>query len=188
MNLDMTALEDSDELSTLSDRSDLSEGQLERLREKQSNKILTWESLPFADKAALFNKWSLMQCFGNLFTIFGSLFYVLSPYFDLPQVELFIGLGCAINWIAIARYFVLSRQYSIITRTLQVAIPMNIKVMAGIAPIFIGYCLLALSIFWNDREFFSDFSDTAYTFFAMMNGDSILITFANTSAKNSILG
>ena len=109
MNLDVTALEDSDELSTLSDRSDLSEGQLERLREKQSNKILTWESLPFADKAALFNKWSLMQCFGNLFTIFGSLFYVLSPYFDLPQVELLIGLGCAINWIAIARYFALSR-------------------------------------------------------------------------------
>ena len=65
---------------------------------------------------------------------------------------------------------------------------MNIKIMAGIAPIFIGYCLLALSIFWNDREFFSDFSDTAYTFFAMMNGDSILVTFIYTTQKNTIIG
>ena len=81
-----------------------------------------------------------------------------------------------------------SAQYSVIVRTLRVAIPLNIKIMAGIAPIFIGYCLLALSVFWNDREFFSDFSNTAYTFFSMMNGDSILITFANTTRKNWILG
>lgn len=85
------------------------------------------------------------------------------------------------NWIAVARYFAMSRSYSIITRTLIVAIPMNIKIMAGIAPIFIGYVLLAMSVFWNDRAFFSNFSDTAYTFFSMMNGDSILVTFAYTS-------
>jgi len=149
---------------------------------------VTWESLSFWDKAALFNKWSLFLAFGNLCTIFGSLFYILSPYFDLPQIELLIGLGCAISWISIARYFALSRSYSIITRTLKVAVPMNIKIMAGIAPIFIGYVLLAMSLFWNDRAFFSSFSDTAYTFFSMMNGDSILVTFAYTTRKNSILG
>ena len=65
---------------------------------------------------------------------------------------------------------------------------MNVKIMAGIAPIFIGYCLLALSIFWNNRDFFSDFSDTAYLFFSMMNGDSILTTFAYTVKKNNIIG
>lgn len=107
---DATILEDSDEdLSTLSDRSDLSEGQLDRLRMKQNNRMVTWEGLSFWDKAALFNKWSLFMCVGNLATIFGSLFYILSPYFDLPQVELFIGIGCAINWISVVRYFVLSR-------------------------------------------------------------------------------
>ena len=65
---------------------------------------------------------------------------------------------------------------------------MNIKIMAGISPIFIGYCLLGISVFWNNKEFFSNFSDTAYLFFSMMNGDSILCTFANTSQKNPILG
>lgn len=65
---------------------------------------------------------------------------------------------------------------------------MNIKIMAGIAPIFIGYILLAMCIFWNDRDFFSGFSDTAYTFFSMMNGDSILVTFMYTTRKNPVIG
>jgi len=65
---------------------------------------------------------------------------------------------------------------------------MNIKIMAGIAPIFIGYVLFAQCVFWNNRAFFTDFSDTAYTFFSMMNGDSILVTFAMTSEKNMYIG
>ena len=120
--------------------------------------------------------------------MFGSLFFILSPYFSQSQMELLIGLGCAINWIAVAKYFALSRSYSIITRTLRVAIPINIKIMLGILPIFIGYCLLAMSLFWNNVEFFNNFSNTAYLFFSMMNGDSILVTFHNTTAKYPVLG
>ena len=88
-----------------------------------------------------------------------------------------IGIGCAVNWWAVSRYLTHSRQYSVITRTLAEAIPMNLKVMFGILPIYVGYVLMAMSIFWNDRRFFNSFSDTMYTFFAMMNGDSILTTF-----------
>ena len=149
---------------------------------------MSWSSLPFTEKAKLFNKWSLVQCFGNLCTIFGSIFYFISPYFELNQIEIFIGIGCAINWITLVRYFAISPTYSVITRTIQVAIPMNIKIMAGIAPIFIGYVLFAMCVFWNNREFFSDFSDTCYCFFSMMNGDSILVTFATTSTRNMIVG
>ena len=57
------------------------------------------------DKASLFNKWSLFLAIGNLFTLFGSIFFILSPYFMLSQIELFIGMGCAINWIGICKYF-----------------------------------------------------------------------------------
>ncbi len=71
-------------LSTLSERSDLTQGVVDRIRRRKSTKDVTWESLSFWDKAALFNKWSLFLAFGNLCTIFGSLFYILSPYFDLP--------------------------------------------------------------------------------------------------------
>lgn len=65
---------------------------------------------------------------------------------------------------------------------------MNIKIMAGILPIAIGYILLAQAIFWNDRHFFDSFSDTAYTFFSMMNGDSILVTFSYTTHEYKVIG
>ena len=128
------------------------------------------------------------MCFGNLFTIFGSLFYVLAPWFELPQIEWLIGLGCAINWITCVKYFALSRSYSIITRTLEVAVPMNIKIMAGIAPIFIGYVLMAMSIFWNNTDHYNQFSNASYAFFCMMNGDSILNTFGTVTSKNYWIG
>lgn len=70
-------------MSSLSDRSDLTQGDLDRIRAKKHNRVVTWESLSFWDKAALFNKWQLFMLFGNLFTIFGSVFFILSPYFKL---------------------------------------------------------------------------------------------------------
>ena len=65
---------------------------------------------------------------------------------------------------------------------------MNLKIMFGIMPIFVGYVLMAMAIFWNDRRFFNSFSDTTYTFFCMMNGDSILTTFDYVTRKNNFIG
>ena len=60
--------------------------------------------------------------------------------------------------------------------------------MAGIAPIFIGYVLLAMSVFWNNTDHYNNFSNASYAFFCMMNGDSILNTFATVTSKNYWLG
>ena len=65
---------------------------------------------------------------------------------------------------------------------------MNVRLYVGIVPIFIGYALLCVTVFWNDRHYFPGFADTCYTLFAMMNGDSILDNFHSTSGKNFFLG
>ena len=147
------------------------------MKENRKAKKLSWESLSFSDKMRLFNKWSIISLIGNLCTMFGSITYLFPASFLFQTTESMLGLGCALNWISVTRYFSHSRQYSLITRTLQVAIPMNIKIMIGILPIFIGYILLGMSIFWAYVSHFSCFSDTAYCLFCMMNGDSILNTF-----------
>ena len=67
-------------------------------------------------------------------------------------------------------------------------VPLNIKIMAGILPIAIGYIFLTESIFWNNRHNYDSFSDTAYTFFCMMNGDSVLSTFIITTEKFKVIG
>jgi hypothetical protein len=66
-------------------------------------------------------------------------------------------------------------------RTLQVAAPMNVKIMLGILPIFVGYILMNLCLFWAYRSHQSNFSDSGYMLFSMMNGDSILNTFQATT-------
>jgi len=161
---------------------------LERLRERRQNKTITWDELSIWDKAALFNKWQLIMVFGNLFTIFGSIFHTLVVYFAYPQIEVFIGLGCCINWLYCVRYFATSPSYSIISRTMKMAMPKNMKFMFGVIPIFTGYVLLAMTLFWTNRPRFNSYSDTNYTFFSMMNGDSVLMTFGYSTSKNNLLG
>lgn len=174
-------------ISTLSG-DELNEIELRRLRDQNRSKKISWANLGFWDKAALFNKWSIMSFFGDLCTVFGSIFYIMSPFFPLSQTELFIGLGCAIHWVCVARYFANTDQYSVITRTLAVAIPMNLKIMLGVAPIFVGFCLFAMSAFWTLTQNFNNFSNTSYTLFSMMNGDSILGTFIGTTKTHMIAG
>jgi len=180
--------DDSDAPSEITDRSDLNDEEIERIRARRSNKVVTWDSIPISDKLTLYNKWNILMALGNLNTIFGSLFFLMSSFFYFYQIEVSIGLGCAFNWFALARYFALSQSYSVIMRTLKVAIPMNAKITFGIMPIFIGYVFMAQCIFWNNQSNFSCISDTMYTFFCMMNGDSILNTFAATTRKNSLIG
>ena len=68
------------------------------------------------------------------------------------------------------------------------AIPMNLKIMLGVAPIFVGFCLFAMSAFWTLTQNFNNFSNTSYTLFSMMNGDSILGTFIGTTKTHMIAG
>ena len=199
MQASITSIEDFEVLSAEhSDISDLSvstlsgdefnEGAYNKLAKANKNKKISWASLGFWDKAALFNKWSVVSLFGDLCTIFGSLFYIMSAFFPLSQTELFIGLGCAFHWISISRYFANTHSYSVITRTLAVAIPMNFKIMLGVMPIFIAFCLFAMSAFWTLTANFNNFSNTSYTLFCMMNGDSILSTFIGTTKTYMIMG
>jgi len=51
---------DSDAPSEVTDRSDLDEAEIERMRARRKNRVLTWSSLPITDKFALFNKWSML--------------------------------------------------------------------------------------------------------------------------------
>lgn len=55
-----SSMYDSDAPSEFSDRSDLPQEVIDRMREKRKNRIVTWDSIPLSDKFALFNKWHLL--------------------------------------------------------------------------------------------------------------------------------
>lgn len=174
-------------LSDLSDLSDLDDETLQALRERRENKTITWENLTIWDKLALYNKWQILCLLANICSFFGSLIYVLPLGQDIASTEILIGLGCGLNWISLTRYFEHDRQYSLIVRTLKRAVPTNVKIMLGILPIFIGYTLFVMTIFWSYRSHTSNFSDTGYMLFCMMNGDSILNTFQTLTLQYNII-
>jgi len=64
-----------------------------------------WQGLSWTEKLNIFNKYSIAILIGNLFTIFGSLFYLMQQYFNAKVMEGFMGFGCFFTWVSIIRYF-----------------------------------------------------------------------------------
>lgn len=129
--------------------SDYNEDEMERLIKMQFvNDGTGWEGLSWDEKFNLFNKFSITILIGNLFTIFGSIFYLLQIYFSAKIMEGFMGFGCFFTWISVIRYFQNTAKFTIITRTFAVAIPKVIAFQFGILPIYIGYTLMGRCLFW----------------------------------------
>lgn len=86
--------------------SDYNEEEMERLVKMQFvNDGVGWEEISISQKLQLFNKWSITILIGNIFTIFGSLFYLTQIFFPAKLIEVFIGFGCFFSWLSIIRYF-----------------------------------------------------------------------------------
>jgi hypothetical protein len=63
--------------------SDYNEEEMEKLLKMQYvNEGSGWETLSLSQKLKLFNKWSIVILVGNIFTIFGSIFYLFQIFFN----------------------------------------------------------------------------------------------------------
>ena len=155
---------------------------MERLIQMQYvNANFSWDGLSLSEKLKLFNKWSIAILVGNLFTIFGSVFYIMQKHFFQEEISVFIGFGCFFTWISTMRYFSYTKEFSIITITLQTAIPKVTSLQLGILPIFAGFILTGRIWFWQDTHGFNSFSSTSFTLFSVANGDSVWSTFNATT-------
>lgn len=147
-----------------------------------------WESISFWDKYRLFNKWSVVSAIGNLLTIFGSIFYICNKWFPYYQAEHFLGFGCFLTWISITRYINHTKDYALIHRTFSLSIPLVLKVMLGWLPIFIGFALLGVCLFWPFRDYFDSLPNAMFSLYACMNGDSVGDIFTGTTKSRLMLG
>lgn len=176
-------------LSTLSDRSDLNENQIQQfIQQNYMRKKLKWDNLSISERARLFNKWAIISLVGNLFTVFGSIFYIFDKSFKFYTIEIFIGFGALLTWISIVRYLANTKQYTIINRTFMQAIPTLSKVALGIMPIFVGFALLGMCLFWPFTEKFNSLSSSIMILFCVQNGDSIHDLFIGTMQYRFLVG
>ena len=100
---------------------------------------------------------------------------------DYEQTEHFIGFGCMLSWFYITKYFANTKDYTVLSRTFSLAIPLVLKVMLGTIPVLIGLTLAGKCFFWPMRGYFDSVPNSLFTLFCAINGDSVGDIFKGTS-------
>lgn len=119
---------------------------------------------------------------------FGTLFVILSDHFRYSEAEYYIGFGCMLSWFSITKYFANTKDYSVISRTFSIAIPLVLRVMIGAAPVLIAFTFLSVCLFWPFCEYFDTIPNAAFSLFACMNGDSVGDIFTGTTETRLVFG
>jgi hypothetical protein len=146
-----------------------------------------WDSISGKEKRNLFNWWNIVSIFGNTLQISASILYLANRNQNYNAIKLLFGIGCMITWVNITRYFKYSPTYFVIYKTLERSLPLVIKYMVGILPIYIGCALLGASLFWKSGRF-ENFGRSLYTLFAIINGDMIFDTYHDLSSIMTFIG
>ncbi len=118
--------------------------------------------------------------------IFGSIVFIFKISVEVSVNELILGLSCMLTWVSLIRYLDHSYDYSFVPRTLGEAVPVILKTMAGILPLFLGFAFLGIALFWESQRFKS-FHYSLFTLYAMMNGDMLWDTYHDISAIHFII-
>lgn len=83
-----------------------------------------------------------------------------------------LGLGGVILWVSLLKYYDRSKGYNIVLNTIYNSSGIIIKALIGTLPIFIGFAILGMCIFWRSKRF-DGLSSSLFSLFALMNGDAI---------------
>lgn len=115
----------------------------------------------------------------DIFCFVGDLLLIPSLRTQIVQLDdrilLALGLGCAFSMIRmLAAIEFLSKDYNGLVHSLSSAAPFLFPIITSILPLYLGYAMLATSIFAYQGYEFANFGYSFQTLFALMNGDSVL--------------
>jgi hypothetical protein len=90
--------------------------------------------------------------------------------------EFFIGFGCMLAWVSLTRYIEHTKDFSFISRTISHAFPDVLRHLINVLPIYIGFAMLGMALFWQSFRFRYPYM-ALFTLFALSLGDEISNTF-----------
>lgn len=147
----------------------------------QTSKIaVKWEYLTLSEKLKLFNPWCLVIMISNVLQVIGTASLLLSRSTTLSFSELLIGLGCFSAWVGVLRFLDTNQKLYSAPSTIKNAAPVILRILVGVIPIYIGFCLLGMCLFWHTDRFKTP-SAAFFSLFSMMYGDVIRETYVDVS-------
>lgn len=146
-----------------------------------------WNLLSSKDKKKFFNTWDITALIGNIIQLLGSILLLYKKGSIMLINQLLIGSGCFISYLSIGRYLEFLRDYNPFISTILKAIPNALRYFFGVLPIYIGFILFGVGIFWRSERFAS-IPMAFITLLAMMNGDSVLDIISDLKGINFFIG
>ena len=142
---------------------------------------------PINKKFEVLDIWMYLSLLGDAIQIIGSILTICDPYQFNPLTGFITSMGICLTLLLFIKYLENLGSVSIIYETLKRGIQPSIEYLAGVLPVFIGFCLFGKCIFWRS-DFFASFKDAIATLFSLMNGDSVYGIFDGIIKVNFFLG
>ena len=131
-----------------------------------------WETLGLHEKLKFFNYWVILSVVGNLFQVFAGIITVVDENTIMNVHETIVGFGCFFAWIGVVRFINRTSHAYTIVNTVERSAGILLMYIIGVVPIFMGYALLALCLFWQTGIYYST-PMSMLANFALVNGDSV---------------
>ena len=152
---------------------------------------VTWQEISCRDKLKFFDMWFVMTLVATSFVITVSSFNMFHFVGDMGTMQwhkLMTGMGCALLWINVLRYFKHNANYFVLIRTLQRGVPKVGRFLVGVIPVFLAYAIFGVVYFGNYTERFGSITDSMITLFAVLNGDVIRETYLDIDVIQPFVG
>ena len=108
----------------------------------------------------------------NVFIFIGWCLLIFNTRDIYHKGDVFVGIGGMLTWITLAKYYENSGGYNIVLSTFHNSSSIVLMAVLGILPLFIGFGLLGMTLFWRSKRFIN-FGVSMFSLFSLMNGDII---------------
>lgn len=146
-----------------------------------------WENLEFEEKIRFVDLWVIFTSIGNVSQILGALNILAIGDVTLEVNETVLGIGCFCSWIGIIQYLKPHHHSYIVIDTLSRAFSRLGPYICGILPVFIGFCFLAMSLFWRTGNY-TTVANAMVVNFSMLNGDNLFPLMLSNISVNGLFG
>ncbi|KAJ4462222.1 hypothetical protein PAPYR_1411 [Paratrimastix pyriformis] len=135
-----------------------------------------WNMLPLRSKLRLFNGWLLITLSADGSLIVGSLVEVseiLAGRFPSAWAGSVQAIGIALEVLGLVRYLEYNPPSYLLIATLRKAMPVVMRYIMGVMPLFFGYSLLGIELFGQCSARFASLGASCETLFSLVNSDEL---------------
>ena len=131
--------------------------------------------------------WTIISICGNAMQIIGAILTIFDPYQFNSLTGFITSMGTVFALLIFIKYMDNLGSCSIIFETIKRGVPPSLNYLIGALPVFIGYAMFGICVFWKS-EFFATLTDSIASLFSLMMGDSVYFIFDDLINHNYFLG